>query len=77
MSETQTYKGKFSSLEMTVEEFVEDNLHHLSDYLKDSDNVREKFMDICDNMEWRGESKGFFVIDGIVQEISELEDLQY
>lgn len=78
MSETQTYKGKFSCTDLTVEEFVEENVKYLPDYYQDAD-LMEKFYEItwemCNSKDTK--HKGFFEHEGVVYGITELDNLQY
>ena len=78
MSETQTLRGKFSCTDLTVEEFVDDNMKHLPEYY-DQISLDEKFHEIVWEMCHSKNSKyiDFFQHDNIVYEVTELEDLQY
>ncbi len=78
MSGTQTYKGKFVSTGLTLEEFISDNISHLPEYYKEAEQS-EQFYEIVWELCHKKDSKHheFFIKDGIVQEVVELEDLQY
>jgi hypothetical protein len=45
MSETQTFRGKFACTDLTVEEFVGDNIKYLPEYY-DQASLNEKFHEI-------------------------------
>lgn len=78
MSETRTYKGKFFCTDLTVEQFVEDNIKHLPEYYLDAD-LMEKFYEITWEMCEKVDSKykGFFTYDDLVYEVTDLDNLQY
>ena len=78
MSETRTYRGKFSYTGLTVEEFVEDNIKYLPDCCKD-ESLREKFYEIVFEMTNDKEIKAedFFEYKGLVYEVTSLEDLEF
>ncbi len=74
----QTYKGNFVSTGLTVEEFISDNIHILPEYYKEAEKL-EQFYEIVWELCNKKDSKHyeFFIKDGVVQEVMELEDLQY
>lgn len=78
MSETQTFRGKFSCTDLTVEEFVDNNIKYLPEYY-DQASLNEKFHEIVWEMCHSKNSKfnDFFQHNNIVYEVTELEDLQY